>query len=293
MSRIRIHTRSFHPGKTFGKTGLGFSGDDRGFSLAVAGVTARIRHYMDIDLTRSRIIDYRPISDPSHHEGMGTIQTYGDPNKQPTSVVTGSCSLFRKDGDQSFEATVSYKGKNYAFPGADWERRFEIGEKYEVSISPRHGMRRTVPDLDVTNQISGYIDRTTGWLHLTCNLRGDGFPNCETFAVTAGETLALCTHIRVGVAAAQLFGDRRIPMGHTMIDAQVDSSDVLSDMVDIKSSVDYAGDGSPVDLLGPHGPMMARVVWNNIHTSRDALGPPERREMDNSFWRGIRERFRG
>lgn len=290
MSRIRIHTRSFHPGETFGSSGLGFSGDNRGFKLETSGVTSRIRHSMDIDLVGGRIIPYRAISDPSHHEGMGTTQTYTDPDKQPSATVSGKVSAYRKDGDQSFDVTVSYKGKNYAFPGADWEKKVEVGD-YEVSISPKHGIRRTVPDLDVTNRISGHIDRTDLWLHMVCDLRGDGFPNCETFAVTGAETLALCTHVRVGVAAVQLFGNRRIPMGYTMLEAQVDGSDILADQVRCETALDYAGDGSPLDLRGSAGPEMARSAWNAIHTSREALGPPARREMDNSIWRGVKERF--
>jgi hypothetical protein len=164
MSKIRIHTRSFHPGKTFGSTGLGFSGDDRGFSNAPIGITSRIRHYFDIDLAGARLIDSRPVSDPSHNEWMGTTQRYSDPEKQPTSTISGSVLPYRADGDQRFEATITYRGKNYAFPGADWEQNIS---GTGLSISPRHGIRRTVPDLDVTHTVSGHIDRTSLKLHIT------------------------------------------------------------------------------------------------------------------------------
>lgn len=293
MSRIRIHTRSFHPGETFGSSGLGFSGDNRGFSLGRSqAVTSRIRHFMDIDLIGARVIGYQPVSDPSHHEGMGTTQNYTDPDKQPSATVTGNVSAYREDGDQSFDVTVSYEGKNYAFPGADWEKKTTIGD-YEVSISPKHGIRRSVPDLDVTNRISGHIDRTDRWLHIVSDLRGDGFPNCETFAVTGAKTLALCTHVRVGVATTQLFGNRRIPMGYVMLEAQIDGSDRLASTVKCEASLDYAGDGSPLDLrsLLPSA-TLTRDEWNAFHTTtRDALGPESRREMDNSIWSGLKERF--
>lgn len=290
MSIIRIHTRSFHPGKTFGSSGLGFSGDDRGFSHAPMGVTSRIRHYFDIDLTGAKLISSRPVSDPSHHEGMGTTQRYTDPAKQPTSTISGSVLPYRADGDQRFEATISYKGKNYAFPGADWEQNIP---GTDLSISPRHGIRRTVPDLDVTHTVSGHIDRTSRKLHITSDLRGDGFPNSECFALDdANAPLFLCSHIRVGVAAAQLFGDRKLPMGRAQLEADISGSDTFESQVLAYSALDYAGDGSPVDLIAGRGTgNMSRQVWNLIHTSRDAMGPESRRQMDNNMWEGLKERF--
>jgi hypothetical protein len=289
----RLYTRSFHPAETFGSSGLGFSGDNRGFTLDTGSrTTSRIHHYVDIDLLGGRVISSRPISDPSHHTGMGVTQDYSDPAKQPTSELWRSDVLpYRPDGDQRFDVGVSYAGKNYAFPGADWEQDIP---GTPLSISPRHGIRRTVPDLDVRNRIFGHFDRTDRRLHVTCDLRGDGFPNAETFLVdpTRRQKLSLCTHIRIGVATVQLFGDRQIPMGRAMLEVEVDGEDGLSTSLQAHQSVDYAGDGSPLDLLNAAStPPTTRMAWNRMHVTRDALGPQRRRDLDDSIWGGVRERF--
>jgi hypothetical protein len=293
MSSYRLHTRSFHPAATFGSAGFGFSGDNRRFKLDTdASTTSRIRHYLDIDLVNARVISSRPISDPSHHEGMGVTQNYTDPAKQPTADLwQQDVRKYRADGDQSFDIGISYAGKNYAFPGADWEQNIP---GTGLSISPRHGIRRTVPDLDVRNRISGHFDRTARRLHITCDLRGDGFPNAETFLVDPGRTekLALCTHVRVGVATVQLFGDRQIPMGRAMLDVAINPSDGLLSDLDAHQALDYSGDGSAQDLLAEVASAPStRDAWNTMHTGRDALGPQRRRDLDNSIWGGVRERF--
>lgn len=293
MTTYRLYTRSFHPAATFGQSGLGFSGDDRGFSLNTSSTTtSRIRHYLDIDLINARVISPRPISDPSHHEGMGVTQNYTDPAKQPTANLWRDDVLpYRADGDQRFDVGISYTGKNYAFPGADWEQNIA---GTPLSISPRHGIRRSVPDLDVRNRIFGHFDRTELRLHMTCDLRGDGFPNAETFLVdpTRRKKAALCTHIRVGVATVQLFGDRQIPMGRAMFEVEIDAADGLTSTLEAHQALDYAGDGSPQDLLDLTAvPPTTRSAWNKMHTSRDALGPQRRRDLDDSIWGGVRERF--
>ena len=293
MSTYRLYTRSFHPAATFGRSGMGFSGDARGFSLDTgSGTTSRIRHYLDIDLVNARVISPRPISDPSHHEGMGVTQDYSDPEKQPTAYLWRDDVLpYRPDGDQRFDVGVSYAGKNYAFPGADWERDIP---GTPLSVSPRHGIRRSVPDLDIKNRIFGHFDRTELQMHVTCDLRGDGFPNAETFLVDPSrrKKVALCTHVRVGVAMVQLFGDRQIPMGRAMFEVEIDGSDGLASLMEAHQALDYAGDGSPQDLLDlAAAPPTTRVAWNAMHMSRDALGPSRRRDLDDSIWGGLRERF--
>lgn len=221
---------------------------------------------------------------------MGTTQTYEDPKKQPTSSVSGSVLPYRKDGDQRFEAVISYRGKNYAFPGADWETRVP---GTPLSISPRHGIRRSVPDLDVTNTVFGHLDRTNRKLHMTCDLRGDGFPNCESFLVDgANQVLFLASHIRVGAATMQLWGDRRIPMGRCQLEVDLNADDTFGQNVKCFQAVDYAGDGSPV-AIAPAGETMSRSAWNGRHTGRDALGPESRRNLDNSFIDAIKDRFGG
>lgn len=223
---------------------------------------------------------------------MGVTQNYADPRKQPTAELWHSDVLaYRADGDQRFNIGVSYAGKNYAFPGADWERQVP---RTPLSISPRHGIRRSVPDLDVRTRVFGHFDRTELRLHLTCDLRGDGFPNAETFLVDPSrrKKLALCTHVRVGVAAVQLFGDRQIPMARAMPEAGIDGSDGLTAVSEAHQALDYAGDGSPLDLLDLSPmPPATRQAWNAMHTGRDALGPLRRPKLDDSIWGGVRERF--
>jgi hypothetical protein len=291
MTKYYVHTRSFHPGKTFGSSGLGFSGDNRGFATGF-GVTSRIKHMFEIDLASARVVNKKPVSDPSHHEGMGITQNYTDPRKQPKSEK-GEDSIvmpYRKESNQSFRATISYHGKNFAFPGTDWEQEIPYTG---LSISTRHGAKRFVPDLDVTNTVFGHVDRAGKKLYVTCELKGDGFPNCETFMVDqSGTPLFLCSHIRVGVATAQLFGDRRIPMGRAQLEVDLNSDDSFASKVRVNQSLDYAGDGSPIDLTSRLSSNPASIsAWNQVHTGRDALGPESRRNMDNSIWEGVKQRL--
>ncbi|MBC9247746.1 hypothetical protein H4P12_13775 [Paracoccus sp. 11-3] len=66
MSIVSIFTRSFHPDKNFGAGGLGFERDNRDFSLQ-RGVTSRIYHIIDIDLTVGKIVKVFCDSDHSQN----------------------------------------------------------------------------------------------------------------------------------------------------------------------------------------------------------------------------------
>jgi hypothetical protein len=292
MSRYQLHTRSFHPGVTFGDSGLQFSGDNRGFSLS-RRVTSRIRHQAIIDFPGARVIHTRPASDPSHHNFTGVTQTYTDPGLQPDGTTVGTLTPYTQTGDQRFEVRVQYRGKNYAFPGVDWEKQYDIGNTgHRLSISPRHGVRRTVPDLDVTNTVSGHVDRTSRKLHVTCDLRGDGFPNCETFLVDQkGGALFLCSHIRVGVALFQLAGNRRIAMGRAMLEVDINEDLSFGSNVKCYQALDYASAGAAVDLRPPNALNLDRIGWNRVHLNRKAIGAERRREQDNEFWDGFKERW--
>lgn len=152
MTKIVVHTRSFHPDGQFGMGGLFFEGDNRGFSDRI-GVTSRILHQFTIDLQAEQFTGVICTSDPSENmvprwtnQGVDAgnagleraAEAVGVPGKngrrvrdlphiprmsndysQPRKNLSGKISRYRIDGDQSVEVTISYAGKNFAFYGAD------------------------------------------------------------------------------------------------------------------------------------------------------------------------------
>ncbi|MDD7973800.1 hypothetical protein [Roseinatronobacter alkalisoli] len=280
MGTMTLHTRSFHPRESFGVTGFGFSGDNRGFSTNL-GVTSRIRSQIDINLTGASVSANPPESDPSYHPaGMQT--DYSHPDEQPTGRFTGGPSItpYRQDGAQDASFTYAYRGKNHAaVPKA------LIGGFVENRLGDwlnRETEKVLVPDLDVTISLSLSIDRAARKAHVTANMRGDGFPNAEAFLLdSGGAPLFLVSHVRVGTASGQLWGNALIRMASCALQVDLTPEDRWAGPVEVLASMDHAGDGSP-QQIGRIGRTNVSA-WNSVHTCRDAVGPASRRALDDNW----------
>ena len=278
---LRIIVRSFHPREDFGRSGLNFSGDRRGFKTEQT-VSARITSIVSIDLQAQSITKQRVYSDPSHNtysqDAKMATENYDDVSKQPTgSLSRPSITPYRDGGDQSFSYTFAYRGKNHALGQWDWDAANTAVENV------------IVPDLDVTYTVSGTIRRQAKEFNINLTMRGDGFPNAEAiFYDSGGSPLFLVSHIRVGTATSQLFGNRRILMGSCSLRTEWLPGDLLGSSAYVLDARDYAGEGSP-SAIGPLGQTTVSK-WNARHTGRDAVGPSSRRSLDDSFpWPWKRE----
>ncbi|MGL5010993.1 MAG: hypothetical protein ACRC6I_14025, partial [Paracoccaceae bacterium] len=280
MGTMILHTRSFHPRESFGVTGFGFGGDNRGFSTDL-GKTSRIKSKIDINLTAPSIVANKPRSDPSHHPaGMETKYEHAD--EQPTGKFTGGPRVmpYSKTSSQHMSFTYAYRGQNHAaVPKA------VIGGLIENRVGDwlnRKTEKLVVPDLDVTISFSISIDRAAQKAHVTANMRGDGFPNAEAFLLDpSGQPLFLVSHIRVGTASGQLWGNSMIRMASCALLVDLTPEDNWAGPMEVEASMDHAGDGSPVQI----GQIGRTDVgkWNAVHTGRDAVGPASRRALDDNW----------
>ncbi len=295
MSILTLYTRSFHPDEAFGLGGLGFKGDNRGFSSNPAA-TARIHHIQKIDLQAARFEDAICDSDPSANWALKKIgvdmsNDYSQKRKKPRHTETPrNITPYRIDGDQSVNIKVKYAGKNFAFFGSNTDAGHAIlggsvsdgGNDTESGSLIPWGDRWSgfVPDLDVTNEVSLRINRIAKKAVVTCRISGDGFPNCESFIIDgAGNVLFLASHIRVGTAMTQLPGGRAISMCYTLLEVDWNTDDTFGSQVMIQFAHDFASSGGPFELTMSGS--KSRGAWNQIHTGRDASGPTIRQVEDN------------
>ncbi|MDD7973867.1 hypothetical protein [Roseinatronobacter alkalisoli] len=272
MSFLRFYVRSFHPQANFGASGLGYSGDNRGFSYSLS-VTSRIYAVVRIDLVNQEISLEKVRSDPSSWLGGLFHQDYSHEGTQPTGSVSGQVDPYREDGDQSVQLLLSYRGQNFAMPMGNSETAREL--VYESSV----------PDLDVTCSLHLTIDRDDRKMSFALRMTGDGFPNAEAFIIdSADEPLMLATHRRVGSALAQLRGNRRIAMAVGIGEIECDDDKLVSALSPFVS-IDYAEvTGGPIDVLQETGiSPNNRADWNLMHTSkRDARGGWGRRYLGDN-----------
>ncbi|MGV2125563.1 hypothetical protein ACQZ4R_21015 [Agrobacterium vitis] len=280
MSKLTLYTRSFHPDKNFGVGGLGFEGDNRKFS-SNPKATARVFHYIDIDVTASEFGAATCGSNHSEnavakelgmnwilsHVGAEFSQDYKEKRTQPRySEDPKNITPYRQDGDQSINITVKYAGQNFAFPWAS-------------TATGNSVWRHIVPDLDVINKVSIRIDRKLKKAIVSCNISGDSFPNCESFIIDgSGNVLFLASHIRVGTAAFQLPGGRAISMCNTLLEVDWNPDDTFGSQTNVQFCHDYASSGGPFDIASG---AMSREKWNAAHTGRDASGSVTRQVEDH------------
>jgi hypothetical protein len=295
MGQVTLHTRSFHPDEAFGLGGLGFKGDNRGFSSGL-NATARIKHRVLLDLTSAQKGAVSCLSDESSNWALGKVgikmsNDYSQERKKPRHNETVTITPYRKDGDQNVDARIKYAGKNFAFFLADTNagHRFfggTVSNEKDKSDTESGSLipwgdkfSGFVPDLDVTNHVVMRISRPSNKVHITCNVSGDGFPNCETFLIDgAGGVLFLASHIRYGTAMTQLPGGRAIAMNYTLMEADWNADDTFGSQVNVQFAHDYAGSGGPFELSRG---AMSRGRWNAVHTGRDASGNAARQILDN------------
>jgi hypothetical protein len=284
MSKLILHTRSFHPLENFGLGGLGYEGDNRNFS-ADPGVTARVKNAIEINLGLAKVKELFTMSNTSQNALVGMRQDYTDAELQPTASVSPQIDPYRKDGDQHVQVFLSYRGQNFAMPLVDKEVDIPevnipfYGKAGGGKLRGKDVWKGVVPDLDVTNSVDLHIDRASKKITFACRMVGDGFPNAESFLIDdSKQPLFLVTHRRVGSATGQLGGNRRIAMASAS--AKLDfPADKFGSALDAYWAQDYASHvGGPIDLFQENGPKpSSRSGWNSMHGGRDAKGGKVRR----------------
>ncbi len=272
MSFLRLYVRSFHPMANFGISGLGYHGDDRGFSYST-GVTSRIYAIVRIGLTTPGVVLEKVESDPS--SGLGGIlhQDYSQPGTKPKARASGQVDPYRDNGDQGAQLMLTYSGQNFAMPMGDSETARKLLWEHAV------------PALDVTCSLHLTVDRDDKKMSFAFRMTGDGFPNAEAFLLdSTSAPLMLVTHRRVGSALTQLRGDRRIAMAVGTGEVAFDA-DKLSSALTCYVSLDYAEvTGGPIDVRQETGKSPStRSVWNEMHSARDARGGWGRRYLGDNL----------
>jgi hypothetical protein len=288
MSRLTLHTRSFHPMPNFGLGGFFYAGDDRGFSTN-PGVTSRIKNEVYIDLAEGRIEKGPTASDMSRNAVFGWDQHYTDKRIQPTSTVGQQIDPYRKDGDQHAQVFLTYRGQNFAMPGMkNSEEPIKVpvvvgGRMHRIPVpgepTPRDVFETIVPDLDVAMSLDIMVNRSEKTLSFAARMVGDGFPNAESFLMDSSDAPLCCVvHRRIGSASGQLHGNRRIAMasGSALV---AFPEDKFGAPLTSHWAIDYAThSGAPIDLISQHGSKpTTRSGWNQMHLAHDAKGDRIRR----------------
>lgn len=262
MSILKLYVRSFHPLSNFGVGGLGYHGDNRGFSHST-GVTSRIYAIASIDLQGAVVTDEAIVSDPSSHF-LGMSQDYSAPDTHPRfTLFSGTADPYREDGDQGAQVALAYTGQNFAMPFGNSE-----GARDAV-------YDHIVPGLDVMATLNIEIDRDDERMSVAFRMVGDGFPNAEAFLMDSSDNpLMLATHRRVGSALHQLRGNRRIAMASTGLEVDFSAAGQFGSAIDVNWCLDYATvTGSAIDVEDETGvTASSRSSWNSMHTERDAEG---------------------
>lgn len=262
MSVLKLFVRSFHPLSNFGLGGLGYHGDNRGFSHD-PGVTARIYSIVRIDLQKALVVSDALDSDVSSHF-LGMSQDYSAPDTKPHyTLFGGSVDPYREDGDQGAQVALAYVGQNFAMPYGNSEQARDA--VYE----------HVVPGLDVMATLNIEIDRDDERMSVSFRMVGDGFPNAEAFLIDASDNaLMLASHRRIGSALHQLRGNRRIAMASTGVEVDFSAAGQFGSTLDAAWCLDYATvTGSAIDVEDETGvTASSRSNWNRMHTDRDAEG---------------------
>jgi hypothetical protein len=328
VSKLKLHTRSFHPDRNFGLGGLGFKGDSRGFSDST-GVTSRIRHVLTIDLTAATVGSVRCRSDPSENTVIPSVLS-GRPEEAAGQIITDDLKdagvmspntpapraprilpnlnlpPMRNDYTEARKQPRTTLTENVTPYRPDGDQTVTLTLTYAGQNFAFYGANTdighaifstTVPDLDVTHKFSMRIDRTLHSAHIISDIGGDGFPNCESFLIDDSDaTCFLGTHIRIGTAATQLPGGRVLPMTYTMCVVDWTAADKFGSAFSVQIANDFTGDGSPQEIA-PHGGT-TRSAWNALHRTRNASGDWLRQIEDHvptgrQTWRAMKETVGG
>lgn len=251
MTRYTLHCRTFHPDEGFGLGGMGFKGDNRGFSFLTdrGRVTSRTGGIWTIDAQGATITQDEIYSDPSTAP-WGTTSDYSTPAHAPTgTLLRSTVSPYMEDGLQTANLRAHFRGKNQAFTGSTTVNNI------------------IVPDLDITIHVMLQIDRHREKMTITSNLLGDGFPNSECFIIDSAQTpIMLNTHHRIGHAAGQLVGNHGHLLAGTEIEIGIDGSGNFVNPVHATRSVDFMPFDR--DLIAIAGTDFTIPTWNNLHLAR-------------------------
>lgn len=195
LKSFTIHVRSFHPEPNFGLSGLGYSGDNRGYSNVPRPVgqrgggsppTSRVEHWIDFELNTPSITSKGASSDPS-------------------KWVKGGEHRY-EPGSGGRLPTVNASLRNDTNPGDRCRRHFVIQSHHlgynEAVVSP---LRPAVPGLDVFGEFIIQVDRAAKTMTITTRITGDAFPNAEAFIVDSkGTSIFLGVHEREGTPPGSL-----------------------------------------------------------------------------------------
>lgn len=108
LASYDFNIRSFHPEKSFGWSGLNFSGDDRGFSLKPSGsnlLSSRIWHKFTLDTVDGGILHDKTRSDDSHAFWSDQSYKYDDPALVPKAQIFRVPPQKRCRGKNSFSCS--------------------------------------------------------------------------------------------------------------------------------------------------------------------------------------------
>lgn len=287
MSRFKIYGRAFHPDKNFGLGGLGFKGDDRGFSFMVNDVSSRVWSRFTVDTqnpTKYAVSpppkeDFQVFSDLSIAPIYlgGRSEKYTSTDTLPSGEARSAGGPHVPDGLQNITVDIKTTGINHAFPTeylADLRRLLQIDDLYEAlgggDIPMNPETRMLVPSLDIQLGVTLLIDRHKKKIRITSNLMGDGFPNAEVFIVDGAETpVMLNTHHRIGSAASQLIGNHGHLLAATIITIGIDDHDNFVGPIEAQRCVDFMPWDTDI-LTIAMTTEFALYEWNGIHVARAA-----------------------
>lgn len=200
LARYDFTIRSFHPEKTFGWSGFGFQGDDRGFSLKSvrSGLAlSRIWHKFSLNTQSASISGHDTESDPSQAPWQSEKKSYSSELKPRSDISVASART--EDRVTRIKVTGNYAGENHAMPASSF-----LQENLEITY---------VPSINVSYQLLVDVDRNRRFVDIVLYVKGDGFPNCEAFVVGPdGQPIFLGVHVRLGTAMFQLIRNRGYPM---------------------------------------------------------------------------------
>jgi RHS repeat-associated protein len=201
-----IHVRSFAPWSSFG---LGYSGDNRGYSTALGKrfeggtATSRIQQTFTVDPTAGTYKGLQTWSDQSH-------SFYGTKTGEPKGNIKDFTSSTDKSGNSTTSFTSVYAGNNPLVPGSS--------------------------DIDVKTKFSLTENIKAGTLNITATQTGDAYPAAETFiGDTKGNQLFIGVSPAAGGDVAQslgpykeLPGDNSRPMMSSSFTVTIDKNGVFT-----------------------------------------------------------------
>lgn len=194
LASYEFNIRSFHPEKSFGWSGLNFSGDNRGFSLKRSGTTlttSRIWHRFNLNTVDGALLYDKTRSDDSHAAWATEPYKYDDIALAPKAQIFRFPPHKTAEGIVNLRTRGNYHGSNHAMPGSP-EMQKSMGVTY-------------VPDINVEYEIFVTANPKESYIDVGILVKGDGFPNTEAFIVDPqGNAVFLGTHVREGVAPVTL-----------------------------------------------------------------------------------------